>query len=152
ASSEPGLIGPTVTIAWRDILRRCGVNLDTMRQEARYRAVDRNVRDFKKMRLEYGRILDSNNLLFVASASGTTSTLFTSAYIFEPSLIGNLGLKKKYLLACVGYLVGGGMHSCDEVFFTGGKAGMTYTPGKYLDMLPPSFLKSEVGQKWKDEF
>jgi hypothetical protein len=68
------------------------------------------------------------------------------------SLRGGLDLKKKYLLACVAYLVGGGMHSCDEVFFTGGKAGMKYTPGKYLDMLPSSFLQSEVGQKWKDEF
>jgi hypothetical protein len=38
------------------------------------------------MRRDYGETLDANNLLFVASASGTTSTLFTSAYIFAPSL------------------------------------------------------------------
>jgi hypothetical protein len=152
SSSEPGLIGPTVTIAWQDILKRCGVNFATMRQEARERAVDKNVRDVARMRREYGAILDANNLLFVASASGTTSTLFTSAFTFAPTLRGNLEQQKKYLLACVAYLVGGGMHSCDEVFFTGGKAGMAYTPGKYLDMLPSSFLKSEVGQKWKDEF
>ena len=152
ASNQPGLISPTVTIAWRDIFHRAGVNLSTMRQEERQRAVDKYLRDVQAMKSDYGQSLDMKNLLFVASASGTTSTLLTSAYEFAPSIETTDNLKRKYLLACVGYLVGGGMHSCDEVFFTGGKAGLPYQAGKYLNMLPQSFLKSEVGQSWKHEF
>ncbi len=152
SSSEPGLINASITIAWQDILTRCGVNLANTRTEARQRGVDANLRDNSILKLEYGKILDTHNLLFVASVSGTTSTLFTSAYIFAPGIRGNLELSRKYLFGCIAYLVGGGMHSCDEVFFTGGKTGLNYQSGKYLDMLPSSFLRSEQGQKWKDEF
>jgi hypothetical protein len=152
SSKQPGLIGPKITIPWQEMLGRAGVNLATMRQEERQRAVDRNLRDAENMQREYGEILDRNRLLFVASASGTTSTLLTSAYLFAPAVKSDAELKRKYLLACVGYLVGGGMHSCDEVFFTGGKAGLPYTPGKYLGMLPQSFLNSEAGQLWQTEF
>jgi len=104
------------------------------------------------MKPEFSKVLGDFNLVFAASASGTTGTQFASAYTFAPSIQSNPELKRQYLLACIGYLVGGGMHTCHEAFYTGNLAGLPYKTGKYLDMLPKSFADSGVGQKWKDEF
>lgn len=99
------------------------------------------------------------NLNFSASASGTTSTLLASAYAFSRNMFENSrqgrdieGLKQ-YMMGCVAYLVGSGMHTCHEVFYTGNKVdGLNYVTGKYDSMLPISFSGSPEYRKWKDEF
>jgi hypothetical protein len=151
-SEEPGLIGPGVTIPWKGSFERAGVVEATRRKEKRNRGVDMFQMDVAKILPEYHRELRKYNLGFSAAVSGTTSTLLASAYTFATPIRSDSELKKQYLLACVGYLVGSGMHTCHEVFYTGSRAGLPYKTGKYLDMLPRSFVDSEVGKKWQAEF
>jgi hypothetical protein len=96
--------------------------------------------------------LTKGNIPFCASASGTTSTLFTAAMTFSNLICHDQEAKKQYLLACVAYLVGGGMHTCHELFWTARLSGIPYKDGKYLEVLPIIFLKSEYCQKWTHEF
>ncbi len=151
-SELPGLIGPGVTIPWQKSLERAGVVEATRRKEKRNRGVDMFQMDLVKILPEYHQELQKHNLGFSAAVSGTTSTLMASAYTFAPVIRSDSEMKKQYLLACVGYLVGSGMHTCHEVFYTGGNAGLPYKTGKYLDMLPRSFVESSAGQTWHDEF
>ncbi|MBV1883182.1 MAG: hypothetical protein KUG82_16200 [Pseudomonadales bacterium] len=96
------------------------------------------------MKPEFCSILGDNNHIFAASASGTTSTLLSSAKIFNPSVLSDPEAKKQYLMSCLAYLVGGCMHTSHEVFYTGGVAGMNYTAGKYIDLLPKTFTSSRL--------
>ncbi|PNQ51701.1 hypothetical protein C1141_21285, partial [Vibrio agarivorans] len=66
--------------------------------------------------------MDSLNLLFGAGISGTTGSLFQAAEAFGP--LEDEEEKKQYMLAIVGYLVGGGMHSFHEVMSVGKKIGI----------------------------
>lgn len=149
-SSMPGLITHDFTIPFAGSLERCGIDFDTMRSETRNRGTDMFMIEAKVMRPEFRDVLGDKNLVFAASASGTTSTLLASANTFSPGLAGET--LKQYLMACIAYLVGGGMHTSHEVFYTGGLAGLDYTPGKYLAMLPTSFTSTRYGEKWQTEF
>lgn len=101
----------------------------------------------------YAQGLANNRLNFSASASGTTSTLIASAMSFFPGILTNNEFYKQYVMACVAYLVGGGMHTCHEVFYTAGLAGtVAYIPGTYLNMLPFSFRNSPAYTQWRNEF
>jgi hypothetical protein len=151
-SSLPGLVGPDFTIPVWPSLERAGINFLEMRTETRVRGTDMFMIAARTMKPEFREVLGTNNLVFAASASGTTSTLLTAAKVFQPSLLSNAESKKQYLMACIAYLVGGGMHTSHEVFYTGGVSGLTYTPGKYIDMLPLTFTRSRLYEKWAAEY
>jgi hypothetical protein len=152
ASALPGLIGDDFTIPWWQPLERCGIDFGDMRVEVRNRGTDMFRIDASVMRPEFRAVLGEHNLVFAASASGTTSTLLASANTFRTGLLGDAEAGRQYLMGCVAYLVGGGMHTCHEVFYTGGLAGLSYTPGKYLAMLPRSFTASRYYERWATEF
>lgn len=152
ATNLPGLITDDFTIPWGQSLLRSGIDPDTMRVEKRNRGTDMFRIKATLMKPEFGKVLGDFNLVFAASASGTTGTQLASAYTFAPVIKSDTELKKQYLLACIGYLVGSGMHTCHEAFYTGNLAGLPYKTGKYLDMLPKSFVESEVGKEWQAEF
>ena len=152
ASMLPGLITDDFTIPFGDSLQRAGVDPDTMRVEKRNRGTDMFAIQASVMRPAFREMLGLHNLVFAASASGTTSTLLASANTFRPGILKNAESLKQYLMACVAYLVGGGMHTCHEVFYTGGLAGLKYATGKYLDMLPATFTGSRLYERWSDEY
>jgi len=152
ASTWPGLITPDFTIPFVLPLERCGIDFKTMRRESRNRGTDMYMIAARQMLPVFRQALGEHNLVFAASASGTTSTLLTSATIFVPGILSNVESKKQYLMGCVAYLIGGGMHTCHEVFYTGGLQGPTYTPGKYFDMLPHTFTASPYFERWSTEF
>ncbi len=151
-SAMPGLITSDFTIPYVPSLERSGIDFSNMRLESRNRGTDMFIIAARQMRPEFRQILGENNLVFAASASGTTSTLLTSAKIFQPTLFNNPESTKQYLMGCVAYLIGGGMHTCHEVFYTGGIAGLHYTTGKYIDMLPRTFTSSRLYEHWATEF
>jgi len=148
----PGLITPHMTIPFGDSLNRSGVNINEMRMESRNRGTDMFMIAAQVMQPGFRKVLGDSNLVFSASASGTTSTLLTSAKVFQPDIVGNAESTKQYLMGCIAYLIGGGMHTCHEVFYTGEKAGLNYTPGKYISMLPKTFTSSLLYKRWSTEF
>lgn len=152
ATNLPGVISNDFTIPWGQALLRSGIDPDSMRVEKRNRGTDMFRINATLMNPKFKEVLGNSNLIFAASASGTTGTQLASAYTFAPVVKSDAELKRQYLLACVGYLVGGGMHTCHEAFYTGNLAGLPYTTGKYLDMLPKSFITSRQYEKWVTEF
>ena len=118
--------------------------------QSRNRGADMFARDQNRTREpaadQYYDDLDARNLLFGAGISGTTGTLLQSAFAFAEVLRGEA--LKQYVLAIVGYLVGGGMHSFHESMAVAHKAGLPYTPGLYLPSLPESFINSHQGRGW----
>lgn len=151
-SALPGLITSDFTIPFGPSFDRCGIDFATMRTEMRKRGTDMFMIDAQVMRPEFRAVLGQHNLVFAASASGTTSTLLASACTFSPGIRGNAEHMKQYLMACLAYLVGGGMHTSHEVFYTGGLAGLPYVTGKYLGMLPSTFSSSRYSERWQSEF
>ena len=151
-SKLPGLITEDFTIPYGDSLQRAGIDPSRMRVESRQRGTDMFAIQASVMRPAFREMLGMHNLVFAASASGTTSTLLASARTFRPGLQKDAEGLKQYLMACVAYLVGGGMHTCHEVFYTGGLAGLRYTTGKYLDMLPSTFTTSRLFERWSTEY
>jgi hypothetical protein len=93
--------------------------------------------------------IQQRNLLFGAGPSGSTGTLLQAGMLF-----GNLDgeLLRQYVLAIVGYLVGGGMHSYHEVMVIARMAGCPYSDGAYVPSLPESFLRTPDFTKWRDDF
>ena len=91
----------------------------------------------------------ANNLMFAAGQSGTTSTLFQSALFFGRLSGDDL---KTYLMAVIGYLVAGGMHSCHEIFKTAELVGIPYIVGAYQKAIPPHILKHPLYIQWTEEF
>ena len=122
--------------------------------QARNRGVDGFKRDLGRTREpgadDYYDDLDARNLLFGAGISGTTGTLLQAAFAFAGVLRGEM--LKQYVLAIIGYLVGGGMHSYHESMAVARKAGLAYRPGAYLDALPQSLLSSREGQAWRAKY
>lgn len=122
--------------------------------QARNRGVDGFKRDLQRTREpaadDYYDDADTRNLLFGAGISGTTGTLLQSAFAFAGVLRGEM--LKQYVLAIIGYLVGGGMHSYHESMAVARKAGLAYSPGAYLPSLPQSFLTSRQGKEWATKF
>jgi hypothetical protein len=103
--------------------------------------------------------LDSRNLIFGAGRSGTTGELLKTYRVFGGTDSGESF--KQYLLAIVVYIVGGGHHSCHEIFSvanllvgSNGPRGTrsyasvstlvkdAYVPGKYIKHLPDSYLNT----------
>lgn len=119
--------------------------------------------------VEYYQDLDDRNELFGAGPSGTTGTLLASAMTFGK--LDNEGARQ-YLLAIIGYLVGGGMHSLHEsmtvVKFLPDDLRMEYNPGSLLrhelvdgkmmaktndfPALPRTFLSSQEFASWRFEY
>jgi hypothetical protein len=102
---------------------------------------------------EFCKEMRRSNLNFAAGESGTTSTLFQSALLFG----GNLARedKKTYFMAVVCYLVGGGNHTCHEIFKTAALSGIDvpYTSvGGYDEAFPSHFLKHKDVEAWRHEF
>lgn len=90
--------------------------------------------------------IQSKGLIY---ASGTTSTLAIAATTFADL---QTEAKREYVLACVAYLVGGGMHTCHEVFWTGRLWQVPYMEGQYAPTLPKTFTSSRDYEKWTAEF
>lgn len=149
-TAMPGLLSTDFTIPMVGPLERCGLDPGEMTLESRKRGRDMFLPNASVMNAEFRKVLGENNLPYSASASGTTSTLFMSAITFAE--LAGLEDKKEYLLACIAYLVGGGMHTCHEVFWTGRLIGIPYTDGKYAETLPRSFTGSRDYEKWTEEF
>ncbi|MCG7497823.1 hypothetical protein MHO82_13210 [Vibrio sp. Of7-15] len=96
---------------------------------------------------------DVRNLLFGAGISGTTGTLLQAACAFGGLHTWSSELAKQYMLAVVGYLIGGGMHSFHESMVIAQKAGIVnYNPGSYVEVLPTSFLHSAQGKAWAAKY
>jgi hypothetical protein len=152
-TSSPGLLSETFTIPNPlAAIRRCGVDPGQLEVQQRKRGWDMFVISARDMNTEFKDHLAAHNLAFSASASGTTSTLFLAAEAFA-SLSGFPDEEKKqYLLACVVYLVSGGMHTCHEVFWTGKNIGIVSKPEQYLEALPASFTSTLQCEKWTSEF
>lgn len=162
-STMPGLIPERVSLMPGRLqsMARAGVRnggKGLSRTDAlRSRGIDMFEKNTAILNGAYEAILAQFNLNFSASASGTTSTLLASAHSFAPVLFQNnrqdIEALKQYVMGCVAYLVGSGMHTTHEVFFTAGKVqGLHYNTGKYDSLLPQSFLTSPLYTRWKDEF
>jgi len=93
--------------------------------------------------------IQQRNLIFGAGPSGSTGTLLQAGKLF-----GNLDddLLRQYVLAIVGYLVGGGMHSYHEVMVIARMVGCPYKDGAYVPSLPDSFLRSIDYEKWEADY
>jgi hypothetical protein len=114
--------------------------------------------------------IDDRNLVFGAGRSGTTGELLKAYRTFGSTAIDERF--KQYLLACVVYLVGGGHHTCHEIFSVanlltpgGGlkepKANLSsisslvkgaYVPGKYVRHLPDSYLTTSHFQALQEKY
>ncbi len=109
------------------------------------------------------------NIAFGAGRSGTTGELLKTYRTFGSTDMDESF--KQYLLAIVVYLVGGGHHSCHEIFSVanlvagagGPKTGAdfdsvsaivrgAYVPGKYVKHLPASYLGSEHFGALKEKY
>lgn len=93
--------------------------------------------------------IQQRNLIFGAGPSGSTGTLLQAARLF-----GNVDgeLLRQYVLAIVGYLVGGGMHSYHEVMVIARLVGCPYTDGAYLPSLPATFTRTTAFESWRDTY
>jgi hypothetical protein len=113
--------------------------------------------------------IDMRNIAFGAGRSGTTGELLKTYRTFGSTDVDESF--KQYLLAIVVYLVGGGHHSCHEIFSVanlvagagGPKTGAdfdsvsaivrgAYVPGKYVKHLPASYLGSEHFGALKEKY
>jgi hypothetical protein len=114
--------------------------------------------------------IDDRNLVFGAGRSGTTGELLKTYRTFGSTAVDETF--KQYLLACVVYLVGGGHHTCHEIFSVanllapggGPKApniSLTsvsslvkgaYVPGKYVRHLPDSYLSTSHFQALQEKY
>jgi hypothetical protein len=114
--------------------------------------------------------IDDRNLVFGAGRSGTTGELLKAYRTFGSTAIDEAF--KQYLLACVVYLVGGGHHTCHEIFSVanllapgGGPkepnaklssvsslAKGAYVPGKYVRHLPESYLTTAHFQALQEKY
>jgi hypothetical protein len=117
----------------------------------------------------FAKGLELRNLVFGAGRSGTTGELLKTYRTF-----GSVDCDenfKQYLLAVVAYLVGGGHHSCHEIFSVanllvgadgpqGGRRAATasqlardaYVPGKYIKHLPDSYLTTSHFDSLKEKY
>jgi len=123
-------------------------------EEERKRGID----EWKRVEgSKFVEALDMRNMVFGAGRSGTTGELLKTYRVFGGIDSGEPF--KQYLLAIVVYLVGGGHHTCHEIFSVanllvgcngpagnGAKASIAaivrdaYVPGKYLKHLPASYI------------
>ena len=154
ATRTPGLLSDDSKVKPALAVERLGLTLDGMKTpEDRVRGMDLFIPEVATMSPEFAESLRQFNLNFGAGPSGTTGTLFAAARAFGDITGDEL---KKYLLGCVAYLVGGGMHTCHEVFttfnllFAQGQG--PYQNAKYDGCLPLKFRTTRQYTDWKAEF
>lgn len=151
ANSQPGLLPtvmpPYLEARWQRLRAEWfeGRTLP-VEKEARIRGMERYEAAEGS---EFIKEVRKHNLIFAAGQSGTTSTLFQAAKFFGQLAGEDL---KTYLMAAVGYLVGGGMHSCHEMFKTATLVGIPYDAGGYDKAVPEHIRKHRLYQQWKEEF
>jgi hypothetical protein len=136
--------------------------------EARKRGIDEWQRN--KTASPFLKGIDDRNMVFGAGRSGTTGELLKAYRTFGSTAIDEAF--KQYLLACVVYLVGGGHHTCHEIFSVanlltpgGGpkepNAKLSsisslvrgaYVPGKYVRHLPDSYLVTRHFQALQEKY
>ncbi len=136
--------------------------------EARKRGIDEWQRN--RTASPFLKGIDDRNLVFGAGRSGTTGELLKTYRTFGSTAIDEAF--KQYLLACVVYLVGGGHHTCHEIFSVanlltpgGGpkepNASLgsisslvkgAYVPGKYVRHLPDSYLTTSHFQALQEKY
>ena len=149
-TSKPGILVDGPEINMDACLRRLNLSLGELQStEERARGVDRYVPDFNSMSPVFKLSVQSNLTGFGAGPSGTTGTLLQSANTFTRVEGEDL---KRYTFACIAYLVGGGMHTCHEVFTTGHLLGLPYDEGKYRRSLPSGFQSTPEYDAWRTEF
>ena len=87
---------------------------------------------------------------FVGGLSGSAIDLLALAHVAE---LGGDDLRL-YVLAIIGYLVGGGMHSIHEIMTVASQKGIDvpYTPGDYNSIFPERFRKTAQYLLLADEF
>lgn len=142
-TARPNAPGPTKAPG---LLPEGGPSRDTYQE--RERGIDRWMPSTDK-RPQTTIDIQQRNLIFGAGPSGSTGTLLQAAMLF-----GNLDdeLLRQYVLAVVGYLVGGGMHSYHEVMVIARMTGCPYRDGAYVPSLPDSFLRSAEFTAWRDTY
>jgi hypothetical protein len=96
--------------------------------------VERDITD--RDLLEIRTMFTGTEAPFIAGPSGSTADLLKLARLFG-GLDGEM--LKQYLLACIGYLIGAGHHSFDEIMTVARAVGLRYSPGQYDSLLPNSF-------------
>jgi hypothetical protein len=152
-TNKPGILvdGPGVPdINIAACLKRLDLTLGQLQAtEERARGVDRYVPDFASMSPVFKRSVEESHTGFGAGPSGTTGTLLQSAETFTKLEGEEL---RRYVFACIAYLVGGGMHTCHEVFTTASLLGLPYDEGKYRRSLPASFRSTPAYDAWFVEF
>ncbi len=107
--------------------------------------------------------VDMRNLVFGAGRSGTTGELLKAFRVFAG--VDDREHFKQYLLAIVIYLVGGGHHTCHEIFSVanlllasnGPQSVSTlsreaYVPGRYLPYLPDSYTRTPGFEALKNKY
>jgi hypothetical protein len=134
--------------------------------EERIRGID----EWKRVEgSDFVKGIDMRNLEFGAGRSGTTGDLLKTFRSFGTIDPGETF--KQYLLAIVVYLVGGGHHTCHEIFSVanllvgsnGPQAGRAaasvstlakeaYVPGKYMKHLPDSYTSTGHFQALQEKY
>jgi hypothetical protein len=143
ATSVPGITSPGVVTVGPD--------------ETRIRGSD----EWKRVEgSSFVKGVDTRNLVFGAGRSGTTGEVLKTYRAFGGTDTGEMF--KEYLLAIVIYLVGGGHHTCHEIFCVANLlmgadgpaekdaeptpvatlARDAYVPGGYLKYLPDSYVNT----------
>ena len=150
ATDKPGILVDGPDIGIEACLGRLNLTLDGIKStERRARGVDRYTPDFNSMSPVFRQSLEQSTTGFGAGPSGTTGTLLQSANTFSSVEGDELA---RYTFACVAYLVGGGMHTCHEVFTTASLLGLPYDEGKYRRSLPTAFRSTREYDAWQVEF
>jgi hypothetical protein len=94
--------------------------------------------------------MHDRNFTYVAGASGTTGGLLLGALVLA-NLVTEEDIKQ-YVLACVGFLIGGGHHNYHEIMVIAAQAGCPYVTGEFLPSLPRTFLCSPEFEIWKQQY
>jgi hypothetical protein len=149
-TDKPGILVDGADIGMEACLARLSLSMDAIKStEERARGVDRFTPDFDSMSPVFRQSIEQSNTGFGAGPSGTTGTLLQSANTFSTIKGEELA---RYTFACVAYLVGGGMHTCHEVFTTASLLGLPYDEGKYRRSLPNAFRTTPEYDAWQIEF
>ncbi|MBS0289193.1 MAG: hypothetical protein JSS07_04040 [Proteobacteria bacterium] len=90
----------------------------------------------------YKTYIATTSLPFIAGPSGHAGILLRTA-----TMVGHLSASQmqKYILAIIGMIVGGGMHSIHEVMMMSKQLGFSYQAGNYnviLDAMDASFANA----------
>ena len=98
---------------------------------------------------EFMREALDGQYLFVAGPSGSTVEQMQIARTFAQLDGESL---KQFTLAVAATMIAGGHHCYHEVMVAAHAAGCPYTPGKYLNSLPTSFLGTAEFLGWDGEY